>query len=82
MGLPSILIERIFSDVIEAIKNSMGCDNNITAQLIKLNIYPKGGLFKKHVDSPKGDAFGSLVVFLPCYFKGGKLMVENKNVHH
>lgn len=53
----------------------MGCDTKIKAELIKINIYPKGGLFKKHVDSPKGDAFGSLVVFLPSYYRGGKLIV-------
>lgn len=46
----------------------MGSQREVKTELIKLNIYPKGGLFKKHVDSPKKDAFGSLVVFLPCYF--------------
>lgn len=35
-------------------------------------------MFKAHVDSPKKDAFGSLVVFLPSYFEGGQLIVEHK----
>mgnify|MGYP000916688582 FL=1 len=32
------------------------------------------------MDSPKKDAFGSLVVFLPCYFEGGNLIVSHNNV--
>ena len=57
----------------------MGNGNEIKAELIKLNIYSEGCFFKEHVDSPKGFAFGSLVVFLPCYYSGGVLKVEHKN---
>lgn len=71
-------MEKVYNDILGAIQNSLGLDVGIRAELIKMNIYPKGGLFKKHVDSPKGEAFGSLVVFLPSYFEGGKLIVENK----
>ena len=75
IGLPSPLMEKIFNETTEAIKHSLGFDCTVRAELIKLNIYPVGGLFKKHVDSPKKEAFGSLVVFLPCYFLGGDLIV-------
>ncbi|KAJ3052859.1 hypothetical protein HK097_005520 [Rhizophlyctis rosea] len=49
----------------------------IEAQLYKLNVYGPGGLFKSHVDTPRGGAmFGSLVVCLPVQFEGGKLVVK------
>ena len=69
-GLDSTVPESIFITFILAIFLVV-----FRAQLIKLNIYPVGRLFKKHVDSPKLEAFGSLVVFLPCYFLGGDLIV-------
>ena len=46
----------------------MGNGQGVRADLIKLNIYSTGCFFKGHVDSPKGSAFGSLVVFLPYEF--------------
>jgi hypothetical protein len=49
--------------------------NIVKAELIKLNVYGPGGFFKSHVDSPKGEAFGSLVIFLPNVFEGGVLNV-------
>lgn len=56
----------------------MGNGKAIRAELIKLNIYGPECFFKQHVDSPKGLAFGSLVVFLPSYFEGGVLMIEHE----
>lgn len=62
----------------KAVSHQLCSKGEVRAELIKLNIYPTGGMFKSHVDSPKADAFGSLVVFLPCAFEGGELTVEHK----
>jgi len=43
--------------------------NQLEAKLYNLNIYEKGGFFHSHVDTPKQDAFATLVVFLPSKFK-------------
>ncbi|KAL1861939.1 hypothetical protein Plec18170_000763 [Paecilomyces lecythidis] len=51
----------------------------ITADLYKLNVYSgPSGIFRKHVDTPRSqDQIGSLVVCLPCEFKGGRLLVRH-----
>lgn len=82
IGLPSGLSELVYGSIGKAVRDSLGLDCGVRAELIKLNIYPKGGKFKKHVDSPKAEAFGSLVVFLPCFFTGGELLIENKEDKH
>ena len=52
--------------------------SEVTATLLKMNIYTKGGHFKMHKDTPRGEnCFGSLVVCLPCGFRGGNL-----ELHH
>ena len=54
---------------------------SINAKLLKLNIYGKGGHFKKHKDTPRGDNFfGSLVLFLPVQHSGGKLKLSGPTV--
>jgi hypothetical protein len=47
--------------------------------LILLQIYAApSGFFKSHVDTPRSSSqFGSLVVSLPCYHKGGQLVVRH-----
>ncbi|KAJ9302233.1 hypothetical protein DTO271G3_1099 [Paecilomyces variotii] len=52
----------------------------ITAHLYKLNVYSgPSGLFRKHVDTPRSqNQIGSLVVCLPCEFKGGRLLVRHE----
>ncbi len=52
---------------------------SIIAEPYKLNIYQKGGFFKVHKDTPRGnDMFGSLVLCLPQSFRGGDLVVKHK----
>ena len=48
----------------------------------KLNIYDKGGFFKKHVDHPldSGRTIGTLVVLLPTQFEGGLLELYSGDV--
>jgi phospholipase C len=51
---------------------------------MSLQIYAApSGFFKSHVDTPRSNRqFGSLVVSLPCYHKGGQLIVRHaQNTH-
>jgi len=44
----------------------------------KLSVYPEGGFFKAHKDTPvKANLLGSLVVCLPQTFEGGELIVTS-----
>jgi hypothetical protein len=53
--------------------------SGITAKLYKLNVYPEGGKFKPHVDTPRGeDMIGSLVVSLPNPHEGGALAIRHQ----
>lgn len=48
----------------------------LIAEKDKLNVYTKGGFFKSHKDTPKGNnVIGSLVLVLPSQFEGGDLVV-------
>ncbi|GKZ24416.1 hypothetical protein AbraIFM66951_010492 [Aspergillus brasiliensis] len=51
----------------------------LKAELYKLNVYSgPSGHFRKHVDTPRSEhQIGSLVVCLPCQFKGGNLTVQH-----
>ena len=50
----------------------------IHAEPHKLNIYTTGGHFKAHVDTPQSvSMFGSLVICLPSFFRGGQLVTQH-----
>jgi hypothetical protein len=50
----------------------------IGARLDKLNVYPVGGFFQPHVDTPRdASVFGSLVVCLSVAHSGGGLVVRH-----
>ncbi|KAJ5579842.1 uncharacterized protein N7459_005827 [Penicillium hispanicum] len=53
----------------------------VEAELYKLNVYSgPSGLFQSHVDTPRSNnQIGSLVVCLPCPFKGGNLIVRHND---
>ena len=69
------------SEILKEVQNILVPDaNQVTAELHKLNIYEKGGHFKKHKDTPRGaTSFGSLVIMLPVPFSGGKLGLNYKD---
>lgn len=48
----------------------------ITARLNKLNVYPKGGFFQEHVDTPRPGMVGSAVVELPYLYTGGTFRIR------
>ncbi|KAL6042896.1 Fe2OG dioxygenase domain-containing protein [Balamuthia mandrillaris] len=52
--------------------------SRVEARLYKLLLYEAGGFFKPHRDSEKQDGmFASLVVQLPCSYRGGELVVHH-----
>jgi len=55
---------------------------NVKLTKYKLNMYAKGGFFKRHVDHPRdaGSTVGTLVVILPTRFEGGMLELDDANV--
>ncbi|KAI5076475.1 hypothetical protein GOP47_0008540 [Adiantum capillus-veneris] len=71
------------SQILEDIKRVLVPNtDSITAQLYKLNVYRQGDFFKPHVDTPRLNAFASLVLSLPMAFTGGELVVEHKGHAH
>lgn len=51
----------------------------IKAELYKLNMYTKNGLFKAHQDTPRdNNQIGTLVLCLPTKFEGGQLRVKDE----
>lgn len=51
---------------------------NVRAELYKMLLYEKGGHFKKHKDTERGQGmFGSLLIQLPAQHEGGHLCVEH-----
>lgn len=53
----------------------------IQAELYTLNVYPQGGHFAPHKDTPRGgDMFGTLVVCLPSQFSSGKFVLRHRGV--
>ncbi len=63
------------AEVLEKVRAELVPDaTSISAKLHKVNVYEKGGFFAEHRDTPRSDThFGSLVVLLPSYHKGGAL---------
>ncbi|KAK5679574.1 hypothetical protein LTS10_008395 [Elasticomyces elasticus] len=59
---------------------SLDADRSVKAELYKLNVYSgPGGMFKPHVDTPRGSTqVGSLVVSLPSQYKGGSLSIRHR----
>ena len=50
----------------------------LTARLLDVHIYPKGGHFRRHKDTPRDEAMvGTLVVWLPVAHRGGALVLSD-----
>lgn len=48
-------------------------NTHLRADLLKLNIYPEGGHFKPHQDTPRPGAVGTMLIELPFEREGGDL---------
>ena len=67
------------TSILSQVARIMSVGSSIRAEIYKLNVYLTGGHFKSHVDTPRSeDMFGSLVVCLPSYFKGGELLTRHQ----
>ncbi|PLN86495.1 hypothetical protein BDW42DRAFT_158595 [Aspergillus taichungensis] len=74
-------VEKILLPNIGINVNSPLHRRKLTWELYKLNVYSgPSGVFQKHVDTPRAaNQIASLVVCLPCSFKGGILHVQHNN---
>eukprot|EP00116_Pleurobrachia_bachei_P004055 sb/3464317/ len=69
------------SGVLGDVQKNLGIDSerfDLVAEQYSLNMYGKGGHFKKHKDTPRGsDMVGTLLVQLPgAYYEGGALEIS------
>ena len=69
------------SGVLEAVRQSLCPDdpNPLHAELYAVNVYPKGGHFARHKDTPHGpDMLGTLVLCVSRNFRGGNLTLQRQ----
>eukprot|EP00116_Pleurobrachia_bachei_P003313 sb/3463575/ len=78
----SLTLEDALADsgVLTKVQKNLGIDAerfDLVAEQYSLNMYGKGGHFKKHKDTPRGsDMIGTLLVQLPgAYYEGGALEI-------
>jgi hypothetical protein len=67
------------SNILQEIKLKLcpGC-SSIRAEFYKMLVYEEGSHFKTHKDIIRGmKHFGSLIVFLPSFYKGGEFQVRH-----
>ena len=69
------ILEQIRRDLVPYVPDAL------TAELYNLNVYPRGGHFVPHKDTPRGsDMLGTLVVCLPAQFSNGAFVVKHHGV--
>jgi len=66
----------LFNEIREEVVSNLYPGMEISFQLNKLNVYPPGGMFKMHVDTPRPGMVGTLVVELPYFYEGGELIIQ------
>ena len=69
-----------FSEILGATADGLGCPvERLDAQLYKLLVYPSGGFFSSHRDTPKADGMiATLTISLPTAGAGGELIVRHR----
>lgn len=69
-----------FSGILGASATGLGCPvERLDAQLYKLLVYPSGGFFSSHRDTPKADGMiATLTISLPTAGAGGELVVRHR----
>jgi len=68
-----------YSDMIQEINRLFAKFNYIKFE--KMNVYPEGGFFKSHKDTPQPNLLGTLVVCLPSEFEGGEFKIEDQIIN-
>lgn len=73
----AITFDPHYQNIISTLEEELGYSpGSIKAQPYKLNIYPKGGKFNMHKDTPRSDnMIGTLVLCLPSKFTGGEFIL-------
>ncbi len=76
--------DKFLQSCIHTIKTDFGIENiEVDAALYKLLLYEKGSFFKKHQDTErKKGMFATLVIVLPCQYKGGEFDIFFDGTHH
>jgi hypothetical protein len=71
--------EKAFNQIMSTVIAGLGCSGmKVSANLYKLLVYERGGLFRPHRDTEKSDGmFGTLVVVLPSAHGGGELIIRH-----
>lgn len=69
-----------FSGILGAAADGLGCPvERLDAQLYKLLVYPSGGFFSSHRDTPKADGMiATLTLSLPTAGAGAELIVRHR----
>lgn len=70
-----VRVKKFPKDITEYINDTLYPNRKIDIVFNKLNIYPVGGHFKRHVDTPKPNVIGTVVVFGQQKFEGGDLVI-------
>lgn len=68
-----------FENILSKVRAGLGCDDvSVSAELYKLLVYDRGGLFLADRDTEKTPGmFGTLVVALPSTYRGGALRIRH-----
>lgn len=68
-----------FDAILSRVLEGLGCGNTpVVAELYKVLLYDKGGFFTAHRDTEKAEGmFGTLVIVLPSFHRGGDLIIQH-----
>ncbi len=76
-GLHVVGFDPATSGVLDHIREEMCSGDQVEAELYAVQVYPAGGHFQAHKDTPRGvNMLGTLVVCLPTRFSGGVLEID------
>lgn len=64
----------------ERIQSILFPNRQICLEFNKINIYNVGGHFSRHVDTPKPDVVGTLVIFGDDHYEGGDLVLDDNGI--
>ncbi|KAK0736194.1 hypothetical protein B0T21DRAFT_411386 [Apiosordaria backusii] len=76
---PKARFDAWWKDLLGKVAEGLGVDAaNMIVHRYKMLLYPSGGMFKAHTDSEKEPGmFGTLVLSLPSYHKGGDVLLRH-----
>ena len=69
--------------IMDEVENALSPTRKLTARLTDVIIYPEGGKFSRHKDTPRTqDLVGTLIVELPYAHEGGEFVVDDGDKVH